>query len=167
MSVRIAAETLSNSVALAIELLRKKGIEAFQGSEATVEFIRRINNTFDILNSKDTNESIGFKRPISPQTKDEYFKHFDQTIAYISSLKLSPEGKSILTTKSKVAFLNFIIIMKNIRSFYEAYVEDGILENVPTFHFSQDHLELLFSCKYKKNQFQMLVSIVMFIFFHF
>lgn len=148
MSVRIAAETLSNSVADSIEFLRKKDVEAFQGSEATVDFIRRINNIFDILNSKDTNDGICFKRPISPETKHEYFEYFDESIEYIKRLKLSLKGKSILTTRSKIAFLSFIVSMQNFRSFYEIYVEAGILENIPTFHFSQDHLELLFACTY-------------------
>lgn len=147
MSVRIAAETLSNSVADAIEFLQKNNVEIFQGSEATVKFIRRFNNIFDILNSKNVNDAICFKKPISPETKEEYFKYFEESIEYIKQLKLSPIGKSILKTKSKIAFSSFIISMKNFRSFYEIYVESGILINVPTFHFSQDHLELLFSCK--------------------
>lgn len=148
MNVRVAAETLSNSVADSIEFLRKKGVEPFQNSEQTVEFIRRINNVFDILNSKDKTGAICFKRPISAETKDEYFKYFDDSIAYIKGLKLSPDGKSILTTKSRTAFFSFIICMQNFRSFYERYVEGGILTSVATFHFSQDHLELLFSCVY-------------------
>lgn len=148
MNVRLAAETFSNSVADAIEFLRQKGIEAFQGSEATVAFIRRINNIFDVLNSKDTNIAICFKRPISPETKDEYFKYFEESIKYIKSLKLSPEGKSILTTRSKTAFFSFNVCMTNFRSFYETYVEAGVLKHIPTFHFSQDHLELLFACKF-------------------
>lgn len=148
MNVRIAAETISNSVADAIEFLRNKGVEMFQGSEATVKFIRRINNIFDILNSKDTKDAICFKRPISPETKEEYFNYFDEAIPYIRNLKLSPEGKSILATKSKVAFFSFIICMQNIRTFYETYVEAGVLENISTFRFSQDHLELLFACTY-------------------
>lgn len=148
MCVRIAAETLSNSVADAIETLQKSGVEAFQGSEATVKFIRLINNVFDMLNSKDSKSAVCFKRPISAETKDEYFKYFDESILYISKLKLSLQGKSILQTRSKIAFLSLIVSMKNCRSFYESYVESGILNNVATFHFSQDHLELLFSCKY-------------------
>lgn len=146
MNVRIAAETLSNSVADAIEFLRKKSEEVFQGSEATVKFIRRINNIFDILNSKDRPDSICFKRPISPETKEEYFNYFDESIHYIRGLKLSPEGKSILFTKSRTAFSSFITCMQNFRSFYESYIEGGILQSIPTFHFSQDHLELLFAC---------------------
>lgn len=148
MCVRIAAETLSNSVADAIETLQKKGLEAFKGSEATVKFIRRINNIFDILNSKNSKSAICFKRPISPETKDEYFKYFDESILYISKLKLSLQGKSILLTRARIAFLSLIASMRNCRSFYESYVESGILSSVATFHFSQDHLELLFSCKY-------------------
>lgn len=149
MSVRIAAETLSNSVADSIELLQKSGIKEFQGSEPTVAFVRRINNIFDILNSKDSKDAICFKRPISPETKDEYFKYFDESTEYISKLKLSLQGNSILRSKSKIAFFSLIVIMENFRSFYERYVESGILEKVATFHFSQDHLELLFSCNYK------------------
>lgn len=146
MSVRIAAETLSNSVADAIEFLANKEIAAFQESEATVAFIRRINNVFDILNSKNSNDAIGFKRTISPQTKDEYFKYFDESIAYFKNLKLSPQGQSILKTQSKT-----VVIMTNFRLFYQSYVEGGTLEYVATFHFSQDHLELFFGCKYWFN----------------
>lgn len=160
MSVRVAAETLSNSVADAIEFLRKRGVIEFQGSEATVSFIRRINNMFDILNSKDSDHAIGFKRSISPETKDEYFAYIDESISYIRNLKISPNGRSILTTKSKTAFLHFIISMQNFRSFYEIYVESGILENVPTFHFSQDHLELLFSCKYHFYRFLLVERLI-------
>lgn len=148
MCVRIAAETFSNSVADAIEFLQRKGFKELQGSEATVLFIRRINNIFDILNSKDRKNAVCFKRPISPETKEEYFNYFEQSIMYIRSLKLSPDGKSILTTKSKIAFFSFITSMQNFRSLYEVYVESGVLENIPTFHFSQDHLELLFSCEF-------------------
>lgn len=148
MNVRIAAETISNSVADAIELLQKSGIEEFQHSEATVQFLRRFNNIFDTLNSKNSTDAICFKRPISSDTKNEYFKFFNESISYIRNLKLSPQGKSILQTTSKTAFFNFTISMKNARSFYERYVESGILDSVATFHFSQDHLELLFSCNY-------------------
>lgn len=148
MSVRIAAETLSDSVASAIEFLQKNGVKEFENSEGTVNFIRRINNIFDILNSKVSKDAIGFKRTISLDTKDEYFEYFEESISYIRKLKISPGGNSILKSKSKTAFLHFIVAMQNFRSFYETYVETGnVLTEVATFHFSQDHLELLFSCK--------------------
>lgn len=148
MNVKLAVQTLSNSVADAIEFLQKKCVKEFQGSEATVRFIRRFNNIFDILNSRNGSDAIGFKRPISADNKEEYFNYFDESISYIKKLKLSPNGGSIITTKSKTAFIHFILCMQNCRLFYETYVDAGILNQVATFHFSQDHLELLFSCKY-------------------
>lgn len=90
--------------------------------------------------------AICFKRPISPQTEKEYFEYFDESIIYMRNLKLSLNGKSILLTKSKMPFLGFTINLTNFRSFYNEYVNSNILPFVLTFRFSQDHLELLFSC---------------------
>lgn len=116
MSVRLACETLSNSVADSFELLRNKGVEEFQGSEPTKKFHRRINNIFDILNSmKET--GIAFKRPICRETEKEFFRYFDNSIKYIKGLKLSLDGNSILETRSKTPFLGLIMDMENFRSF--------------------------------------------------
>ena len=53
MKVNLAAQTLSSSVADAIEYYNKKlNMENFKGSEATVTFIRTFDHLFDILNSK-------------------------------------------------------------------------------------------------------------------
>lgn len=144
MSVRIAAETLSNSVADALDFLRNKGVAEFANSEATAKYIRRINNIFDISNSMREN-AICFKRPISPQTEKEYFEYSDESIKYMKNLKLTSDGKSILLTKSKMPFLGFTILLTNFRSFYNEYVSSNILPYVLTFRFSQDHLELLFA----------------------
>lgn len=143
MNVRLAVETLSLSVANAMEYLRDLGYEEFQGCDATVEYIRHMNNIFDILNSKHSN-ALNFKRPISKQTKNEYFKYFDEAILYISNLKLEPNSASILETNSKMAYFGFIQNMKNIKNVYEEYIETGIIESLCTFTLSQDHIELLF-----------------------
>lgn len=145
MSVRIAAETMSNSVADALDFLRIKGVADFASSEATAKFIRRINNIFDISNSMHE-DAICFKRPISPQTEKEYFEYSEESITYMKNLKLKLGGKSILLTKSKMPFLGFTIVLTNFRSFYNEYVNSNILPYVMTFRFSQDHLELLFAC---------------------
>lgn len=88
---------------------------------------------------------ICFKRPISPQTAQEYFQYFDESIIYMRNLKLEPNGKSILLTKSNMPFLGFAIVLTNFRSFYNEYVSSNILPFVLIFWFSQDHLELLFA----------------------
>ena len=58
MNVKLAAETLSTSVADAIENLREdKKIPEFEGSEATCKFISIIDKLFDICNSQSSIES--------------------------------------------------------------------------------------------------------------
>lgn len=52
MNVRLAAETFSESVASSIQFLMEKGVPEFQGAQATIDFIRRMNTIFDIFNSR-------------------------------------------------------------------------------------------------------------------
>jgi len=51
MKVNIAAQTLSSSVADAIDFCRNLKINGFENSEATTECIRFVDKWFDILNS--------------------------------------------------------------------------------------------------------------------
>lgn len=143
MNVRMAVETLSLSVANAMEYLCELGYAEFQGSGPTVEYIRYMNNIFDILNSKKS-DAVGYKRPLCKATKDEYFSYFEKAIQFISGLKLEPNGKSILKTDSKTAFFGFIQNMKNMKNIYNEYIESDVMESLFTFSLSQDHLELLF-----------------------
>lgn len=104
-----------------------------------------VNNIFDILNSKE-GKGIHFRRTLSPETKNEYFEYFEESINYFSKLKLSIGGKSILMTKSRTPFFGFITDMNNFQAFYITYIESGRINCVSTFRFPQDHLELLFGC---------------------
>ena len=53
VNVRLVAQTLNSSVANAIELLdRLFQLPAFQNSDGSVEFLRTINNLFDMLNAR-------------------------------------------------------------------------------------------------------------------
>lgn len=145
MSVRLAVETLSESVALSMEQLLKNGNENFNGCEATIKFILYMNNILDALNVKNINGQK-YKRPLMQTTHVEIFDFFEDAIDYIKNLKLEKYGKSILETKSKTAFFGFMHNMNNFIFFYKEYVSTGILEHVLTFRFSQDHLETFFSC---------------------
>jgi len=52
MKVKVAAQTLSFSVAAAINYLRELKLPNFRGSKQTTEFIMTMNNLFDVFNSK-------------------------------------------------------------------------------------------------------------------
>lgn len=146
MCVRVAVETLSHSTADSIDLLRHTGVPGFENSAPTTKYMRFVDQTFDLLNSK-TDDAIGFKRAFAPHNKEEYFSFIRQAISYFQQLKLESNGKkNILETRSKTPFFGFILDLKNFQMLYNIYVESNILPYIPTFRFSQDHLELLFGC---------------------
>ena len=70
MNVKVAAQTLSSSVADAIEFLMVSGNPLFQEAHATIVFIRMIDKIFDLLNSKNLRSS-GFKKTTSIERRSE------------------------------------------------------------------------------------------------
>ena len=64
MNVKVAAQTLSSSVADAIEFLMFSQNPSFIGAEGTINFIRIIDQLFDIMNSRNP-YGKHFKKPLS------------------------------------------------------------------------------------------------------
>ncbi|XP_059474657.1 uncharacterized protein LOC132196191 isoform X1 [Neocloeon triangulifer] len=92
MKVKFAAQLFSSSVATAIEYCNKQlHLEEFQGSEATVKFIRMINDTFDWLNSRNK-FGKGFKAPLTQKNKDAWTTHFEEAEKYFSTLQIMGEN---------------------------------------------------------------------------
>ena len=72
MNVRLAAQTLSSSVADAIEFLNvSMKLTEFQNSDGTVKFVRMIDRLFDMLNSRNP-LGKGYKQPLRPASKDTW-----------------------------------------------------------------------------------------------
>ncbi len=69
MNVKLAAQTLSSSVADAIEFLDSSmKLKQFQDSKGTVNFVRAVDRLFDMLNSRNP-MAKGFKQPLRPKSK--------------------------------------------------------------------------------------------------
>lgn len=155
MKVKLATQTISNSVADALDYLKTKDLN-FVDCEATVEFLKIFNNLFDIFNSKNFFNS-SFKRPFSSSTKAEYFNFFDKAKKYILSLKIDRqigvnvnnqvvfEKQQITKSICKVGFIGFLIAIETFKNLYKDYVESFELSFILRYKFSQDHLETLFS----------------------
>ncbi|KAF8789068.1 DNA transposase THAP9 like protein [Argiope bruennichi] len=123
MKVRLAAQTLSNSVADALEYCEKNLKHPdFQGAEATAKFLRFFNDIFDLFNSRNL-LGRGFKRPLSLNTEAEFSIFVEKAELYIEELKTAPNGPPILESNRRTGFLGFLM----------------------TYKFSQDHLEMFFS----------------------
>ncbi len=72
MKVNLAAQTLSSSVADAIEYCTNTlKLPQFQGSEATVQFIRTFDHLFDVLNSHNPCAK-GYKAALRKSNKETW-----------------------------------------------------------------------------------------------
>lgn len=144
MVVRLAVETLSNSVADSMQYLKDTGHEEFANSSATIRYIKCMNDIFDIMNSnkKKTHLNI-FKNPINPQTAHTIFAYFSKATDYLRKIKL-PDGKYVIHSRKKTGFRGFIINMANFQSMYSEIVGSEIMDDLPTHIFSQDMLESFF-----------------------
>lgn len=155
MRVPLAAETLSDSIADALVQCNADAVPGFEDVEATVDYIRMNNNIFDIMNSrKNQTKNTNFKRPMSPETKQEYFEYFSYVKTYLKELVIEQVKKkkkenivvrnSVFATKSHTAFFGHYNNILASEGLYTDYVENGPLEQLNTFQFSQDHLETFF-----------------------
>ena len=90
MKVNLAAQTFSTSVADAIEYCcQTLKLEQFQGSEATVKFVRIFDRLFDILNSRNPCAK-GNKSALRIGNKDIWSPFLDEAFKYILALKDQP-----------------------------------------------------------------------------
>ena len=72
MNVRIAAQTLSSSVASTIDFLQEQtDLPEFKGSEPTTHFINQVDMIFDILNSRNP-FAKGHKAPVTKENLSLY-----------------------------------------------------------------------------------------------
>jgi hypothetical protein len=143
MKVNLAAQTVSSSVADALEYCEGKLHEMpqFRGCGPTVKFIRIFDCLFDVLNSRNP-KANSFKAPIR-KTNYQFVKKFlNDACEYIKGLK-GPEGQSILKSKRKTGFL---VCAEAVQGLAKDLVsgENPVLKYVLTYKMSQDHLELFF-----------------------
>jgi hypothetical protein len=143
MNVKIAAQTLSSSVANAIEFLCKRNHPDFINSEPTVKFIRVIDNLFDYLNSRDP-YGRGPKGPIKLKNKEKDDKMLADAFDYLS--KLVVEGVNILEHPRKTFALGFMGDIISIKMLRDRLLVTNDFKYLLSYKLSQDHIELLFSC---------------------
>lgn len=143
MNVRLAVETLSNSVANSMQFLMDRNYEEFSNAAATIKFVRVMNDIFDVMNSKRLLDTNSLKSALNPLNQKAIFDFFENARKYLQSLKL-PDKNEVISSNKRTAFRGFIINMINIKSMYEECVETGLMNCLPTFKFSQDHVESFF-----------------------
>lgn len=151
MNVRIAVQTISNSVATAVEFLDiVMQMEKFANSYGMVNFLRKFDSLFDIMNSKKNHTNDKFKRAICPENVHDLIAKFEHDKEYIQGLTTIENGKkiSVLSTDSFTPFFGFLHNMVSFLGIYNDYVntEFSGIKEFYTFSVSQDHVESTFGC---------------------
>ncbi|KAL4156134.1 hypothetical protein QTP88_000169 [Uroleucon formosanum] len=85
MKVKLAVQTFSISVANAILFcMNDLKLDNFQGADATIEFCLRINNNFDILNTRNFLSKGTYNKSINKRTKTEIVHYIEESIDYLA-----------------------------------------------------------------------------------
>ena len=117
MKVNLAAQTMSSSVADAVEFCSTHlQMPQFKGSEATVRFIRILDRLFDILNSRNPFEK-GYKSPMRKTNKTIWEPFFLECECYILQLK-DTDGSLLVTSWRKTGFIGFLASIANVGSLF-------------------------------------------------
>ena len=120
-------------------------LKEFNDSQPTVTFIRTIYRLFDLLNSQNP-FGKGFKQPLRPETKETWKQILTESANYLLNLK-SEASKLLVTHKRKTFILGFVVTVKStIEMADEMFSSSHPFKYILTYKFSQNHIELLFSC---------------------
>lgn len=152
MKVKLAAQLFSESVADAIEFCSDElKVDCFKHSAATVDFIRKLNNLFDIMNSRNLN-AYSFKKPMMVENYTQIKPFLDEMFQYLKQLKLG--DINVLASGRKTGFLGFLICIKSIFFLYKTQLlNNQNFKFLCSYKLSQDHLEYFFSSVRAKGGF--------------
>jgi len=145
MKVKIAAQTLSSSVADALEFCDKNlKLTEFSDCSETVEFIRVIDRLFDVLNSRNP-LAKGYKCPLKTENESRWRPFLLSAIDYLKGIKLQ-NGQLMCESVRKIGVIGFISSAISVMHIFDCLVkQQHVLKYVLCYKFSQDHLELFFS----------------------
>ncbi|KAB0798505.1 hypothetical protein PPYR_09498 [Photinus pyralis] len=145
MNVKLAAQTLSSSVASALLYCEKQiKLPEFQGAESTAYFCEIINNAFDLLNSRNKFSKKEFNQCMSQTTCEAYIQYINGCIKYIAQLKTS-DNMLLINSTRKTGFLGIIICLTNLIDIYKTLIQKTSMTYLLSYKLSQDHLEVFFS----------------------
>lgn len=149
MKVKLTTQIFSASVANALEICRTDLKDPdFANSAPTIKFIRLVNDLFDIFNSISMKQ-MGFKQPLHKNNNLKVYQKLEEGYIYFSQLQIMKKKKKLLLihSRNKAAPIGFMMCIKSIIVLFDNLIVDrNVLQYLPCYKFSQDHIELLFGC---------------------
>lgn len=144
MSVRLAAQTLSRSVARALGILKVKE-RNFGNVDGTIRFITVFNNVFDMLNCRTlySDRAETHKIPLTENNRAKLKAYAEEYKSYIRGLRCNE--KEITQYGRRCGFVGFLICLENIFPLHELLKDNYGMDYVLTHKLLQDHIENFFS----------------------
>ena len=146
MNVSMASQTLSSSVADAIEFLCfGMQMEEFQDSYNTEKFIFKVDMAFDMLISRNPCDK-GAKTPVTAQNLATWQNDAESLAKFIFELRDSL-GRLLCNSPHKTPIWGFAISLHSMADICQHLLKHPVAPfgHILTYRFSQDHLEFLFN----------------------
>lgn len=138
VKVKLAIELFSPKVAEALHYCRKDlDLEAYKESEPTQMFVTLCNTVYDVFNSINSHV-YGYKNVLDKNNADQIFEFLNMACEYITNLKVN-KGGPVMRNPQK-----FVSFVAGIKKMYTSLIETNILESLPLYKLSHDHLKLFF-----------------------
>lgn len=143
MKVKLAAQTLSQSVASALQFLKALQLPNFNDVDGTVMFCEKMNDIFDLLNSCHPMGKYS-KAAITKTNKDLVERRVRDGLEFLGSVYL--DEPPVLKTKRRTPFQGLAIDLLSVLEISKELVwsDSASLIFLLCKKFSQDHLELFF-----------------------
>ncbi|KAM7309812.1 hypothetical protein ISCGN_006797 [Ixodes scapularis] len=114
MKVKLAAQTLSSSVAKALLFAKQLGLPEFTNCEGTCKFIQDIDRCFDLLNSRSP-VARTYKRPFNQANIQERSLTMERVGQNLMQLEL-PGGQPAVTYGRRMSVIAFAFTLKSVAS---------------------------------------------------
>lgn len=147
MKVRLAAQTLSSSVAKALEFLDVNKFPGFYNTSATRKFIETVDRLFDIFNSRSV-IGKGYKKALTCSGLRAVIPFLKESRHMLLNME-NINGQKISESHRRMAALGFVINIDSLIHLGDVIFSEASLchqRYLLTYKLSQDHLELYFSC---------------------
>ena len=145
MNVRLAAQTLSASVASALCYAAEMPCEGLDDCTGTADFISVIDHLFDVFNSRSP-VAKGFKAPVRPENLAHTEAFFMPAKVVLLSMT-DITGKKVCYGKHKVGVIGFLLNIESLLGLAKMLLlgQTPVQKYLLTYKLSKDHIELFFA----------------------
>lgn len=126
-----------------MEFLQFSEVENFHDCVGTIKFIKKIDEIFDFLNSRNS-FGKGLKMPIFLHNINFLQQRIEQKIEYLYTL-MELDNNKLCTSRGRVSIISFEAAVKLILQIARQILIEPYFKYLMTNRFSQDYLELFFA----------------------